>query len=372
MSNYGAVLTDTHMGVRGDLLPIQKAQERFFAETFWPTIDAHGITDILHAGDLVDHRKMIHYSTLEFMERVLLKPMQDRGATMTWLLGNHDVAFKNTNRLNASLALTKYIDSGTIQVVVDPREDVFMGHGMLMVPWITQDNFEATMKLVEDTKLTYCVGHLELIGFDFYRGIPSHTGFDPASFEKFSQVWSGHYHHPSERRDIRYLGAPYEMVWSDWSGPRGFHLFNSTTGKLEPVVNPDAVFHRFVYDDRQSADVLQAELDMLVSKNLKDRFVKIIVKHKDNPFWFDRYVDAMEATGAFDVDAVEDELIDEDTELDPVTGIPVPPPVLNTEMIMRTYLDTLSLKDDVRKDVQGLLHDLYVTAQDVNVLQQDS
>lgn len=366
MSNYGMVITDTHFGVRNDLLPIQKAQERFFRDTFWPTIDAHGINEILHLGDLVDHRTMIRYSTLEFMERVFLQPAQQRGCKIKWALGNHDVTFKNTNRLNASLAVTKYIDDGTIECLVEAREDVFVGVPMLIVPWITHDNFEHTMDLVDASKLAYCVGHLELIGFDFYRGIPSHTGFDPGSFEKFSQVWSGHYHHPSHHRDIRYLGAPYEMVWSDWSGPRGCHLFDSTNGQLTHVNNPDVIFHRFLYDDRQPATDLQAELDLIMAKQkLTDCFVKIVVKHKDNPFWFERYVDALESLGAYEVAVVEDEL-NEQLDADPLTGDPAPPPSLNTEIIMRNHIETLSLKDDVRRDVQNLLHELYVEAQDVN------
>ena len=365
MSNMGMVITDSHFGVRNDLLPIQKAQERFFMDTFWPTVDAHGITNILHLGDLVDHRTMIRYGTLQFMERVFLQPAQQRGCKIKWILGNHDVTFKNTNRLNASVAITKYIDNGVVEVFVDAVEDEFLGVPMVFTPWITHDNFEQTMQLIDDTKLTYCVGHLELIGFDFYRGIPAHTGFDPASFEKFSHVWTGHYHHPSERRDIKYLGAPYEMVWSDWSGPRGCHLFDSTTQTLTPVINPDAVFHRFVYDDRQTADALQLELDQLAAKKLQDRYVKVVVKNKDNPFWFDRYIDTLESTGAYEVAVVDDEVAD-DTTLDPATGEPVAPTALNTEIIMRNFLDTLSLKEDVRKDVQNLLHDLYVAAQDVH------
>jgi DNA repair exonuclease SbcCD nuclease subunit len=367
MSKYGAVITDTHMGVRNDLLPIQKAQERFFTDVFWPTIDQHGIREILHLGDLVDNRTLIRFTTLDFMERVLLQPAQDRGCTITWILGNHDVFFKNTNRINASLAVKRFIENGTVELIDEVREHLFNGHGMLMVPWITQDNFEQTMDAVKDTNLSYCVGHLELIGFDFYRGIPSHTGFNPEDFEKFSQVWSGHYHHPSHRWDIRYLGAPYEMIWSDWGGPRGFHLFDGDTGQLEPVVNPDVVFHRFLYDDRQPMDTLQQELELIAQKDLKDRYVKVVIKHKDNPYWFDRYMETLNGTGAFDVDAVDDETFE--PVVDEEGGGLAPPAMLNTEMIIRNYLDTLQLKQEVKQDVQTLLHELYVTAQDINVVQ---
>lgn len=59
---------------------------------------------------------------------------------------------------------------------------------------------------------------------------------------------SGHYHHRSSTHPIQYLGA-YPMVWSDYSDPRGFHLFDTETHALTFVPNPYTMFARFVYDD---------------------------------------------------------------------------------------------------------------------------
>jgi hypothetical protein len=37
-------------------------------------------------------------------------------------------------------------------------------------------------------------------------------------------------------------------------------------------------------------------------------YVKVIVKNKNNPFWFDTYIDRLEKAGALDIQVVEDNL----------------------------------------------------------------
>ena len=41
---------------------------------------------------------------------------------------------------------------------------------------------------------------------------------------------------------------------------------------------------------------------------VKGNYVKVIVKNKNNPFWFDTYIDRLEKAGALDIQVVEDNL----------------------------------------------------------------
>ena len=52
-----AIVTDMHIGVRGDSKIFLDHQERFFSEVFFPYIDEHDIKIIFDLGDTFDRRK---------------------------------------------------------------------------------------------------------------------------------------------------------------------------------------------------------------------------------------------------------------------------------------------------------------------------
>jgi hypothetical protein len=57
------------------------------------------------------------------------------------------------------------------------------------------------------------------------------------------------FHHPSTHGNISYLGAQYEMTWTDYDQKRGFSVFDTETRGMTYVENPFKMFHKIVYDD---------------------------------------------------------------------------------------------------------------------------
>jgi DNA repair exonuclease SbcCD nuclease subunit len=159
---------------------------------------------------------------------------------------------------------------------------------------------------VRDTKAQIMFGHLELSGFEMHRGAVNDHGMDAKLFDKFDLVMSGHYHHKSFRGNIHYLGTPYEMTWSDYNDPRGFHIFDTETRELEFIQNPHTMFQKWFYNDTNWVD--QNEMNNLDFADAKDAFVKVVVKSKTNPYWFDMYVERLEKAGALDIQVVDDNL----------------------------------------------------------------
>jgi hypothetical protein len=96
------------------------------------------------------------------------------------------------------------------------------------------------------------------------------------------------------------------MSWSDYDDPRGFHIFDTDTRELTFVQNPFKMFQKWFYDDAKwpNYDWIKGfDFDAV-----KGNYVKVIVKNKNNPFWFDTYIDRLEKAGALDIQVVEDNL----------------------------------------------------------------
>lgn len=220
------------------------------------------------------------------------------------IIGNHDTAFKNTNEFNSMNELYGH-SKFNIQFYSEPEEAIFDGLKIAMLPWVCSGNYEESMKFMENTDAQILFGHLEIQGFEMYRGAMNDHGFSSTIFNKFDMVMSGHFHHKSSRGNISYLGSPFEITWSDWNDPRGFHIFDTDTRELEFIQNPYKMFHKLHYDDSLTNmdDLLDFDTDFLTGS-----YVKVIIHNKTNPYWFDLYVDKIEKAGVLDVQIVEDGL----------------------------------------------------------------
>jgi hypothetical protein len=290
-----ALVTDTHFGARGDHLAFDKQFAKFYDETFFPTLVERGIKNVIHLGDMFDRRKYINYLTLRNCRKYFFDPMVDLGIKLDVIVGNHDVFYKNTNDINSpGLLLQQYTN---ISAYDRPVELTYDGLDILMLPWICTDNYEDSMSIIKDTSATVCLGHLELAGFQMHKGQVNDHGFDSKIFERFDLVFTGHYHHRSSSGNITYLGNPYEITWSDFKDPRGFHIFDTETRELKFVENPNTIFHKiFLNKDYKIEDY----------SHLEDCFVKVIVQDRDNQMKLDLLIDKLEKVNPADIQVVDD------------------------------------------------------------------
>lgn len=284
-----AILTDTHAGARGDSHGFAEYFNRFYQEVFFKYIDEHQITTVWHGGDILDRRKYVNYLTGKRLEEDFIKPCFDRKLDLHILVGNHDTYYKNTNRPNSIRTLyghSKYTEY--LSWYESPAEIKFDNTNVLFLPWINQGNYEESLKAIQESNARIVLGHLEIQGFQMYKGAFNDIGFSPSMFQRFELVLSGHFHHRSARDNIRYLGSTYEMNWSDYNDPRGFHVLDTDTLELEYIQNPYRMFHKIFYDDVKdnNDDLLKMNLE-----HLKDTYVKVVVKNKKNPYLFDRFID---------------------------------------------------------------------------------
>ena len=345
-----AVLGDTHFGARNDSVHFSVFFEKFYKEIFFPYMEQHNIKHVIQLGDVFDRRKYINFQTLNHCKDYFFKKLNNEYSS--WLLvGNHDAYYKNTNDVNSlDMLLGEY---SNINLITKPTEIELDRTSVVLLPWICDDNINETMQTVNSTKAQVAFGHLELTGFEMYKGQLMDHGMDPNLFSKFDMVVSGHYHHKSHAKNITYTGTPYEMTWSDYGDLKGFHIFDTETRELEFISNPFKMFHKLHYDD------LNQPVGYINAWDLTDMagaYVKVIVRNKTNTLWFDSLIDRLEKSGVSDVQVVEDHFhLDLESDDDIVSQAE------DTLTILRKYVDQID--STVNKPrLESLLRTLYSEA----------
>ena len=345
------ILGDSHFGARGDSLDFHKYFEKFYNEVFFPYLKANDIEVIFQMGDLFDRRKFINFNTLHLCRKYFFDRCQILGIKVHTLLGNHDVAFKNTLEVNSTgLLLNEY---NNVEYY-DSFETVnFDGLKIDIVPWLCDENEVKIFEQMKESKSQICFGHFDIAGFQMEKGILSDTGVDKKVFSRYDIVLSGHFHHKSTDGQITYTGTPYEMTWSDYNDPKGFHIFDTDTRELEFVENPFHMFNKVMYDDKIHDFEYWKTYDF---DSLKDSYVKVVVLNKQNPYLFDTVIDTLYKKGIADISIVEDFsdiVFDQDQELIDQAE--------DTMTILNKYIDNLSLNVENEK-LKSLMRELYVEA----------
>jgi len=348
-----AIITDQHFGARNDSLGFLDFYEKFYENTFFPTIDSAGIDTVLILGDTFDRRKYVNFYSLDRAKKMFFDKLEERGIRVHMLAGNHDTYYKNTNEVNSpELLLTEY---SNIDVISKPETIVIDDTPICMMPWICPDNYQESLDHMTNTNAEICMGHFEIAGFAMHRGMESHDGLSKQTFDKFDIVFSGHYHHRSNDKHIHYLGNPYELTWQDYNDPRGFHLFDLDTRELTFFQNPYTMFARIEYDDKER-DVIN--LDAL---DLKDMYVKLVVVNKTDYYKFDKFIQTLYNKGCHEIKIVEDLSEFEDGEVGEEINLE------DTLSVLSNYIE--SVETDVDKEqIKNYMRTLYTEAVNIEVV----
>lgn len=347
-----ALITDQHFGVRNDNVKFINYYKKFYDNIFFPTIKSHNIDTVIDLGDSFDRRKYINYFSLQSAKEMFYDKLENNNITLHSLVGNHNDYFKNTNECNSvDLLLSGYKNIISYKNPIDINID---GLNICLMPWIATDNQQLCFDHINNTKSQVLMGHLELIGFEWFKGAVSDHGYEADIFKKFDIVYTGHYHHKSTKGNISYLGAPYEMTWSDWNDKRGFHIFDTDTRELTFIENTYRIYHKIWYSDGDIDPTSTVTEDF---SHLNDCFIKLIVKDKTNPYWFDMYVEQIEKSNPAHLQVVEDHL-----NLDMEDDNSLIDEAEDTLTILDKYVESITNDETDKIALSKLMRELYTEA----------
>ena len=343
--NRVALITDTHFGIRKGSQIFHDYFEKFYQEVFFPTLDKENIKTVIHLGDCFDVRKGIDYWSLDWAKRVFFDPLQERGIQVHIIVGNHDIFYKNTLKINApGLNLNEYEN---VTCYSSPQTVRVEDENVFFIPWICEDNAEEFIEARDRSQASVAMGHLEIAGFYANQNYQCQHGTDARVFEQFSKVFSGHFHKKNSNGNITYLGNPYQLYWNDEGDTRGFHLFDLGTEELEFIENPYCMYSKIYYNEDDGK--------LFNPHKHENKYIKLIVE-KSTPRKLSKLVDSLYQVGIHDLKIIEnfEVALDDDVEVE----------AEDTLTTLTNYVN--ALEEDVDKgNLIEIFKSLYVEAQEV-------
>ena len=276
------LINDSHFGCRNDNPAFIEYQNRFYEEIFFPYLRDNGIRTLVHLGDVVDRRKFINHNTAWNFKKVFWNQLEDHGIDTHVILGNHDTYYKNTNEVNA---LQNLSISNNAKIYTHATDVEIDGLKILFIPWICNDNEVETIRTVGNSKAQVAMGHLQIKGFEMHSGHMNEHGHDREIFNRQEMVISGHFHKKSDDGHIYYLGTQYEITWSDYNCPKGFHIFDTETRELKRIPNPIQIHKKIIYNDKET------NYDQFKLAEYDKCFVKLYVSNKTDNDMYERLMD---------------------------------------------------------------------------------
>jgi hypothetical protein len=92
-------------------------------------------------------------------------------------------------------------------------------------------------------------------------------------------------------------------MWGDYNCPRGFHILDTETLDMTFIENNLEMFYKLYYND-SDVNYTQHALSQDFS-NLTNKFVKLIVEHKTDPYLFEKVLEMIQACNPADLSLIE-------------------------------------------------------------------
>lgn len=292
-----AIITDQHWGIRGDAQLFLENMLLFYDNVFFPYLEKNAIKQVLILGDTFDRRKYVNIHTLHVFRHKFLNRLRDLDVDVKMIYGNHDIFYRNSNEVNSIDFIAK--EYSNVEVVETHKIFDFDGFKLGMISWINSSNLDSSMEFIKTADCDLLCGHFEIKSFEMVKGSFCENGFDKSIFNRFEQVFSGHFHVISTDRRIQYLGNPHQTNWGDHGLKKGFWVFDTATREKEFVENPYNLYEKIPYSD--DFDLLKFDYDSYTNK-----IVRVYVKSFEvtNKKKLDLFIDRL-GTKCFSVELQE-------------------------------------------------------------------
>ena len=288
-----ALITDLHLGYKENTVQSKMMYETL--DRFFEYVKNNQIKNIFVLGDIFNYRTNIDFMTIKNSYEHFINPIVEQDIKAFIIAGNHDCYFKNTNDVYSVELLFSHIKN--LHLIKNKPEEIILENTSFgLVPWMCPENFNDCMDFINTTNSDYLLGHFEINGFTMVKGVQCKNGISVDKFKKFKKVFSGHFHINDDKKNICYIGTPYEKDWNDRASNKGFYILDLDNGKYEYIKNDDNFHITIEYNNGFNINDL---------KTLKDKNVKVIVNNIEKQSQFDKDIIELQLVNPYKLSIIE-------------------------------------------------------------------
>lgn len=341
------MISDIHFGVRSNSIEWLDIHKDYFYNFFIPLLETNKKEgDVLFVlGDVFESRQTINILILN--EALTIFKKLSEILPVYVIIGNHDCYRKSTTDINSAV-IFKNLKNVT---VFDETEIIEATNGikLLMMPW--QETIKKELETVKNNDADYLFCHSQFGGINFNKKVTIDEGMDIKEVSKFKRVYSGHIHYTQKLKNINMIGCIFQLTRSDINNKKGVFLLDLETNS--------EVF----YENNHSPIFLKYKIDELTEmthgdfqEKIKNNFVDIIVEGDwISAFPFSQLIDSVSGYMRMNyvLSALQKDYDIDNEELEEN---------INIEELTKTYIDSFSYTDHLKKSLVDASNRLYKKA----------
>ena len=237
------LLSDTHFGCRQNSITWLESQMNFFYEQLIPFIKKQSEPVYLyHLGDVFDVRSTVNLLVAERTHK-LFEDLLDVCAGVVVIGGNHDYYSPNENEdnVNSIRIVLGDLEKRDNFYLIDKECYLMWDYEELFIPWFRYFDYDHIKETIENegVKRVFIHNDLTVTFEDRYREL-----------FKNCEVYSGHIHTPSHKKNLHTLGSAFALTFADCNADRGFYTMNDDGSNFQFHPNTVSIrFYRFYNKD---------------------------------------------------------------------------------------------------------------------------
>lgn len=271
------ILGDIHWGIRNSSQFYLNETLKYFDNLF-EFLNKNKVEEIFVLGDFLDDRREINILVLNSIDEFLEK-VEELKIPTYYLLGNHDIFYKNSNLVNGLKPLLKNYN---YQKIIDKPTRI--GNSVL-IPWVNSDNKIKIKKFltnIKDKNNVTVYGHFSFGELISFLKDDDKENFETLEFFKdFKQVYSGHYHKNITKNNVTYIGSILDYKWDDEITDHGFYIINNDNEVF--VKNKSAIHKKYIVKTKDDLLKIISECENKEVKIILEKEFKI--SHKEYDFY---------------------------------------------------------------------------------------